>query len=388
MIYLVHYLDSQGQLTNVRVDADSRDEARLLSRIPERRIEMVREDIVGRISLALTPPGPPSNSQAVFMQTLSSSLSTGKTVKSALLSLVAEAKWLKYDEDKLDQCEELADYFRLFRFDKNAILLAQTATKTGKYVEVLQQASRYLLDQEKIKSEVSAELKMGITYIIIGTLFFLLVPLFIGASLEGIKTGSAAMFKPNAVTNALIAWGNMISAYWFVPVFVIPVVIWYRVILWQLIRGLPFLRVIHQKIKLSRSVRFVGSYRLLNDVGIVDSGAILSILQASSGEDAEVYKRMYAQLATSETLGATFDLQSWPVAVKETMSVFGEVDEAEKVKILRALEETLHMEHLHVSRTLSKTLARIGFVLMVSCVLAAIIGFYLPIVGGASGGRF
>ena len=388
MIYLVHYLDSKGELSNIRVEAESREEARLFSRIPERRIETVREDLVGRLSQALTPPGPPSKSQAVFMQTLSSSLSTGKTVKSALNGLLKEVEWLKFDKDKFDQCEELADYLRLFRFDDNAILLAQTATKTGKYVEALRKASRYLLDQEKIKSEVSTELKMGITYIVIGTLFFIMVPLFIGSSLEGIQSGAATMFKPNSVTTILIAWGGIITAYWFVPIVALPVVFWYRVIVWRLLRGLPLLRIVHQKNRMDRSVRFVGSYSMLNEVGIVDSDAILAIMQASRGEDAEVYKRMYAQLATSETLGSTFDAQDWPVAVRETMGVFGEVDESEKVKILATLMETLHMEHLHLSRSISKSLSRIGFVMMVSCVLAAIIGFYLPIVGGATGGRF
>lgn len=385
MIYLVYYLDGRGELTSVRVDAESREEARLHSRIPERRIQHVREDLVGRLAQALEPPGPPSKNQAVFMQTLSSSLSTGKTVKQSILGLLEEATWLKADKNDLDECEELADFLRLFRFDRNAILLAETASKTGRYVEALQKASRYLLDLEKAKTEVASEVKTGITYIILGALFFILVPLFIGSSLEEMSASGGA-FKPNRVTELLVGWGSIIASYWALPLIAAPFVFWYRVEIWQVIRGLPILRVINEKNRMDRAVRFIGSYSMLHEVGIVDSEAILSIMQASRGEDTEIYKRMYAQLATSQDLGTTFDKRDWPIALRETMGVFGEVDESEQHRILETLLESLHMEHLHLSRLVSKNLSRIGFFLMVSCVVAAIIGFYLPIVAGASSG--
>ena len=386
MIYLVYYLDAKGELANIRVDAETREDARLLSRIPERRIQYVREDLIGRLSQLLEETGPPAKNQAVFMQTLSSALSTGKTVRQAISTMLEEAKWIKFDETELEHCEELSDYLKLFKFDKNAILLAETASRTGKYAEALQRASKYLLDQEKAKNEVAGEVRTGITYITLGTLFFILVPIFIGSSLTDMQIGGASVFKPNEVTTVLVAWGNFLSNFWIYPLIASPVVFWYRQDIWKAIRGLPLLSTINQKNKLDRAVRFIGAYGMLHEVGMVDSEAVLSLLQASKGEDAEIYKAMYAKLATSEDLGNTFEKTDWPLALRETMGVFGDVEESEQAKILQALLDSLHIEHLHFSRSVSKSLSRIGFFMMVSCVLAAVIGFYLPIVAGASSG--
>ena len=179
---------------------------------------------------------------------------------------------------------------------------------------------------------------------------------------------------------------DFLRNFWFYPLLTSPVFFWYRADIWKAIRGLTLLNTINQKNKLDRAVRFIGAYGMLHEVGMVDSEAVLSLLQASKGEDAEIYKEMYARLATSEDLGNTFEKSDWPLALRETMGVFGEVEEQEQFKILEALLDSLHIEHLHYSRSVSKTLSRIGFFMMVSCVLAAVIGFYLPIVAGASSG--
>lgn len=387
MIYLVYYLDSKGELTNIRVEADTREDARILSRIPERRIQHVREDLIGRLLQIIEPPGPPVKNQAIFLQTLSSSLSTGKTVKQAIVGLLDEVTWIKFDKEEFEKCEELADFLKLFKFDRNAILLAETATRTGRFTEALQRAANYLLDQEKAKNEVASEVRTGITYIIMGTLFFILVPLFIGANMQEMQASGAKMIKPNEFTTLLITWGTLVENYWFIPIIVTPFFFWYRHEIWRTIRVLPLLRIIHTKNKLDRAVRFVGAYSMLHEVGMVDSEAILSLLQCSKGEDSEIYKSMYAKLATSQDLGRTFDKQDWPLALRETMGVFNEVEEKERFNILNALQISLHMEHLHYTRTLSKMLSRIGFFMMVACAISAVMGFYLPIVQGATSGR-
>lgn len=386
MIYLVQYLDSKGEMASLRIDADSREDARILSKIPERRIQSVREDLVGRLVQLIEPSGPPTKNQAVFMQTLSSSLSTGKTVKQAIASLLDETDWIQAKSEELADCEELADFLRLFRFDKSAILLAETATKTGKYVEALQKSSRYLLDQELAKSQVAAELKAGITYITLGILFFTIVPVIVGSNLSSMRDSGSIMFQPNEVTTLLIHWGAMIENYWYLVPLTLPLALWYRSDIWRLLKHLPFLRIFNYKQVMDRAVRFIGAYSMLHEAGLVDSEAILAIMNSSKGEDKTVLKQMYAELASSQDLGKTFNKQDWPLALRETMGVFGEVEEQEQNKILSALLEALHIEHLHYTRQVAKLLSRLGFILMVSCVIAAVIGFYLPIIAGASSG--
>ena len=131
MYYVVQYLDAKGEQASIKVEASTREEARWHSRIPERRIIAVREDVLGQIAFAVEPPGPDRKNQALFMQSLSSSLSSGKTVKQSVEQLITKNRWLKAKQEKIDDCESLADYLALFRFDHFAILMARAAEKAG-----------------------------------------------------------------------------------------------------------------------------------------------------------------------------------------------------------------------------------------------------------------
>ena len=68
------------------------------------------------------------------------------------------------------------------------------------------------------------------------------------------------------------------------------------------------------------------------------------------------------------------------------MLVMNEVNEVEQEHIMAALEDTMELQNLHAARSISKALSRIGFVLMMMSVIAAVIGFYLPLAAGAANG--
>ena len=55
MYYVVQYLDAKGEQASIKVEASTREEARWHSRIPERRIIAVREDVLGQIAFAVDP---------------------------------------------------------------------------------------------------------------------------------------------------------------------------------------------------------------------------------------------------------------------------------------------------------------------------------------------
>ena len=84
------------------------------------------------------------------MQSLSSSLSSGKTVKQSIDQLVKKNRWLKVKPEDMDACESLGDYLELFRFDHFAVLMARAAENAGEYSHALRQAAQFLLAREKI----------------------------------------------------------------------------------------------------------------------------------------------------------------------------------------------------------------------------------------------
>ncbi len=384
MIYVVNYLDARGELASVKVDANSKQEARWASRIPERRILSVKEDVLGRLSASLQSAGPDAKNQAVFMQTISSSLASGKTVHQAISSALGNSSWLKIKKDKLENCESLADYLSLFNFNAFAVLMARAAEKSGRFSEALRESSKYLLEKEKIKSEVSTELRTGIVYIILGLGFFVLVPLLIGGTMERMVDSNSAMIKPNEFTHIMLTLGRFFREYGPFILGLLALILIYRKLVWQAIRQWPFFQLFHQKQVLDRGTQFLNAYKLLREAGFTDSEIIYEVLNSARGIDRKVYQHIYAKLASSEDISGAFAEEDWDAVVRDGMSVLTEVDDEQQQYILNALLETTHMQNVHAARRVSKALSRIGFILMVMSVVSAILGFYLPLAGAAS----
>lgn len=384
MHYVVQYLDSKGEQTTIKIEASSREEARWQSRIPERRIIAVREDMFGQLAFALEPPGPDRKNQALFMQSLSSSLSSGKTVKQSVEQLVQKSRWVKADKEQFDECESLADYLSLFRFDHFAVLMARAAEKAGDYSAALRKSAQYLMAREKIKSDVAAELRTGLVYIFVGLVFFLLVPAFLDQSLQTLMGGGVGFITPNNFTLALMAMGTFTKSYgWIIP----PVLVLgslYRRHTWTLLKRMPLFRLMERKRIEERSIEFISVYEMLQGAGYVDSEIVAEMMQAARGDLRSVYQRVYAHLAKSEELGDALKEEEWDDALIEAMQVFNGVDAEQQGFILSALKDTLHLKNVNTSRQISKVLSRIGFVLMVTAAVVAVLGFYLPLASGAA----
>ena len=385
MHYVVQYLDAKGEQASIKVEAPTREEARWLSRIPERRIIAVREDMLGQISFVLEPPGPDRKNQALFMQSLSSSLSSGKTVKQSIEQLVKKNRWLKTKPAELEACDNMADYLELFRFDHFAVLMARAAEKAGEYSHALRQVAQFLLARERIKSEVSSELKTGLIYIFVGSAFFFVVPAFLDNSLQSLMgVGGNGFVKPNRFTHILMAMGAFTKSYaWILPLLIVAG-FFYRNVVWTVLKRFPLFSLIETKRIQERSIEFVSVYEMLQKAGYVDSEIIAELMRSTRGQLRASYQRVYAHLAKSEGLGDALIEDEWDEALVEAMQVFNEVDEEQQGFILSSVKETLHLKNVDTSRRISKFLSRIGFVMMVLAAVVSVLGFYLPLAGAAS----
>ena len=383
MLYVIQYLDATGNSASLKVEANTREEARWMSRIPERRILSVREDFVGRLAFAIEPPGPDPKNQAVFLQSLSSALSTGKTANQAIHQLLDKSSWIKYKKDKLADCESLADYLQLFRFNAFSILMARAAEKTGQYSEALRTAARFILDKEKINSEVSSEFRTGVVYIIMGLAFFFCVPAFLSSSLQNLLSGNSPIFVPNNFTNLLMFLGHAAKGFWWtVPVATL-ILLLYRAPVWRILKRLPFFSTIENKNRLDRSSEFLSVYEMLHGSGFVDAEIIVEMIRSSYGHKKNIYQRIYAHLAKSEDLGKALDEEDWDQSIRDGMAVLHEIDADQQKHVLSAMKETLHLQNVHVARQISRVLGRLGFLLMMFAAISAVLGFYLPLAGAA-----
>ena len=316
----------------------------------------------------------------------SSALTSGRTVHQGVGNLLANNGWLKLKDGELEECEGLSDYLKVFRFERFAILMARAAEKTGTLSQALREVSRYLLAQEKVRAEVSGELRMGIVYIVLGLMFFTIIPTFIGPSLQKMIESSHATINPNNITYVLITVGDLLRNYGYIVLIAAVMIILQYKWVWQVVRKAPFFNLFYKKQLLERGAQFLSVYRMLRASGFVDSDIIYELVNSTSGETRNVYNRIYAHLATSEDIQGAFDADDWDPVVIDSMAIIGDVDELEQQRIMEAMEETMQLQNLYAARAISKTLSRIGFTLMLLSVIGAVIGFYLPLASGAANG--
>jgi len=382
--FIIVYLNGQGETSRLRVQSLNVQTARLNSRIPERRIVSVRPDILWSLRQFVDKGTPGMKNQAIFLQNLSSALATQKTIRESVSTLVKNSSWLNIKQEKLDQCEELADFLRLLRFDKNSILLAETAQRTGQYSQALRRASRYLIEQEQVGAEVQKELRMGYVYLVCGLLFLIFLPFFMNYAIAEIRGAVGAQFNGNQVTQCILLWHQIIQVIWPFCLVLVPIIIWFRWSLLLYMKRVPFFVTVYYKRILDRAMRFLSAYELLHEAGVVDSQAIVSLLQASDGDERALYQRIYARLASSQDLAGAFTQEDWPMVLQDLMRAMPHVNFEEKQKMMISVKETLYIEHLHITRVLAAFVSKAGFLMMLCAVIAAAIGFYVPLANMAS----
>lgn len=384
MHFIISYLDSRGHYNRLRVNAKSVQQARLECRIPERRLLAVREDRIGAWLLRWETGVPGMQNQAIFLQNLSSSLAAGRPIGEAVRQLVKQSKWLKVKPERLNQCQELADYLRLFNFDRNTILLAQTGQRTGQYAMALERAAQYLLDRERLGAEVQKDLHIGTVYLICGLIFLTGLPFFMEYAIGEIRQAVGSEFQGNVVTKAVLFWQQLIVHSW--PLWLVAALVFWRYgpVLVRVLKHAPGIGLMYYHRLLDRAHRFINAYELLHGAGIVDSQALLALLEAADAEDRKVYQRIYARLANSEDLAVAFNHEDWPLALRDVMAVLPDIAFEEKLKVIKAVKTTISVEYMHVSRALASRLARSGFLLMLVSVIASAIGFYVPLANMAT----
>ncbi len=385
MIYLIHYIDSRGYSAHLRLEADSKEEARWLCRIPERRIESVNEDYIGRIKLLFESPPPDLKDQAIFLQTLGSAIASGKTAKNAILNLVGLSSWLKKKNFNFEKCQTIADFIKEMRFDLTTVLLLESAEKTGKHVEALKKASYFLIDKQKISAETDSQLKAGIFYLVFGLLFLLVAPTILGKTLMDLVSSLGGKFKPNIVTSILIVWGDLIRAYYWVPFIFIPVFLKFKKESWSLLQKMPVFSLLQRKTLLARGITFIMTYEMLHEAGFVDSDAIYLLMRSSRGETAKIYRSIYSHLATSRDMVTGFHKDEWPSTIIDSLSGFVDMDKTHGQFLMDTLKESLNLENVQVAKTIARKFANIGFFMMILSVLCAAVGFYLPLTGAVNG---
>ena len=103
-----------------------------------------------------------------------------------------------------------------------------------------------------------------------------------------------------------------------------------------------------------------------------------------SREDRVVFQRIYARLAGAEDLASAFQQEEWPMALSDVMSVIPQVTQDEKRMMISAVKDTIHIEHVHISRVLANAVSKAGFLMMLTAVIVAAVGFYVPLANMAS----
>jgi hypothetical protein len=174
--------------------------------------------------------------------------------------------------------------------------------------------------------------------------------------------------------------GVTLKSYGWMALPALALLAWYVRALWRVVRRWPFFRLFDQQQRFARGLQFLAAYQMLHEAGCVDREIILELLNCSHGRDRDIYEAMHLHLAHSQDLQTAFNECDWSLTVRDGMSMFAEVDRDQQARMLSAMLETTQMESVHVTRQISRTLARLGFCLMILSVLTVVFGFYIPII--------
>lgn len=378
MKWTISFANQLGALEQVQIDADTREEAIALSRIPESKLVRVSHE--SKLT-ALMDPAPSMPLQIAFLASLASAVGAGKAVDTEVLNLVETNKAFAHKLPAVKAKTLCSQRFRILKFHQVAVMLAEVGERSGTIAGSISIAARMLSANYRLEKEMKKGIKPQVIVIIAVVLMLCAMPyLFDGIFKEMTTPGAGISINLTITTHLLFAIKAFLDSWWFVPLIVITLVVVFKSLIWKKARTWPLLRQVNELNKTRRAVRFISTYATLDFAGVPAAELLAKLRDSSSGEDKAAYAVLYDQVAKGKALSESFDPQFFPDLMIRCLYGMEALDRNSRRESLDMLQGNLFTSVEILAETVVARFKLIAFVTLAIVLGIILTGVYYPLI--------
>lgn len=379
MFFVIKHKGADGSAKSVSINADSDVSALAKSGISKAHVISVKPDTIKNLLGGLLVSEPKKETQALFLATLSAQIMAKQNYTANLTRTLGGYKDLIYSKEELAATSKLSEVLKVLKFNPLVVTMAEVGEKSGQLGETLREASRSLIYQMKLKEELGKDLRSGMMYIVIGIVMFLIITLGFAPLIKGIMNEKGLRLTVTTPTAIILNTHTFFTVYWPFVVTTLGAIIYWRGLLWKLIRGLPLLRTIWNVQLLTRGIHLLAAYRPLFRSNITSPVAINLIMHGMFGSNREAYKVVSERLGEGLTLSQSLDGADWPSTLRYGMVGFENAHQTIKESMLESLTEVMVLQQRINGRKVAKVALIVGMLAAVASILLMVFGAVFPL---------
>jgi type II secretory pathway component PulF len=379
MHFKIAFVTATGSTQSVRVQANTKEEARDRAGINAKRIVSIQEDTGGLLG-GLFNAGPPLQSQISVLAALGAAVASGK---SADIEFVAQAEADPALKKRVAELRELtltSERMRALKFDPTATMLAEVGERTQTLGESISQGAEMLSDQYKLAGVLSKGAKPQILLLLIlaGVLCgmpFMFAPIFEAVD----QAGGGIVVEKTFATHWLfgIKWG--VQNLWPGFVFAVGVIFFTRKRIWAWLRFKPFFSTFDELDRCKRALRFTTAYLPLDKAEVPASEVLARFRDSERGLNQQIYDQMFKAVSNGHAMSTTFDETRWPAMFLRAINDIESADATQRARILEIIKRNLLLRLEITAERLVGRFKLMGWGVLITVIGLMLYGVYLPL---------
>lgn len=378
MDYLVKVLHLDGVSRTQVLSADSRED---LFDLPGIGTEI--ESVITPLPFGagLLSPKLPLPQQLLLVAQIATLVDSGASIKEGIMELAEETDFLSrhLNDPRMKYASSISDYLEIFGTNSAVILLAKSGEETGRLSEALNNAVENIEQEMELKKATGSDLKMGVTYLIVGFLSILVLSLLLGGPAQQII--ETPQLKANQATEIIVMIKNFQTEQtWLFLSLAVGLALAIRY-LWKEVpdfRRVPGVSALDDLLKARRSANFLAAWMPLFASGLSAEQALRLIHDSYTGDDKKAVEAVLDGVADGGTIPSSLSKEYWSSSFVVGMRSFDSAHDEARSKLLGRLKKMLLTE-IHVTgKKFSGITLKVGMIAAVTTVMLIALGFYAP----------
>mgnify|MGYP003122164520 FL=1 len=319
--------------------------------------------------------------QLLLVAQVATLVDSGADITQGITEIAVSTPFLKkhMQDPRIEHASRISDYLELFGVDGNVVLLVRSGEESGRMSQAINMAVENIQQDIELRKATSADLRLGLTYLILGISSILLLSLILGGPAQQII--DVPQLKANNATRLIVKLRAIQTDHTLLFLLVVGgTMAGIRYLLNNVseFRGLWGVRQLDDLLKARRSANFLAAWMPLFASGFSPDKSLNLIAKNNSGTNKLAVESIMDGVEQGATIPQSLLAQYWSPSFIIGMKAFDAAHDEARHKLLVRIKGMLITEIFVTGKRFSKLALHIGMISAVFTVFLIAAGFYAP----------
>jgi len=319
--------------------------------------------------------------QLLLVAQVATLVDSGANIARGIQEIAESTPFLKKHmlDPRMEHAARISEYLEIFGVSENVILLVRSGEESGRLSEAVNVAVENIEQDIELRKATGADLKLGLTYLLAGTMSVLVLSLILGGPAQQII--DVPQLKENGATRLIVDIREFLTEH--TTIFLLLNVAAFAGIryLWNEVPGFKMvwgIKHLDDLLKARRSANFLAAWMPLFFSGFGPDKSLSLIAKSYSGTARKAVESIIENVEQGSTIPQSLNDKYWSPSFIVGMKAFDSAHDEARRNLLVRIKNMLITEIFVTGKRFSSLALRIGMLSAVLTIFLIAAGFYAP----------